>query len=216
MHGFFQGLMPPLIGSSFYRMAMLSAYETSYTHFSAEPKDSFWHLEIAGGYVPRPLVFASALCASLSRSIVESPFEYMKVMKQTDGEIVLKDMYRGVGMQTIRTTSMLLWIFVPYDVIRQKTTWMSTLMGQWACTTAICGGSYAIIWPLETLKNMGQGGVPFANASIAERVKHLGGFNGLYRGAAPGICAGGIRNGVAMLAMANWQRFATKMGLRNE
>lgn len=197
-------------------MAMLSAYETSYTYFLAQPQDSFLHMEIAGGFVPRPLVFASALCASISRSIVESPFEYMKVMKQIDAPIVFKDIYRGVGMQTLRTTSMLLWIFVPYDVVKTKTTWMKTLMGQWACTTAICGASYSIIWPLETLKNMGQGGVPFANATIGERVKHMGGFKGLYRGAAPGIGAGAIRNGMAMLAMANWQRLATNMGLRKE
>ena len=80
MYGFFQGAVPPLVGSSFYRMAMLSTYEAAYTYFSRLPKDSVWHLEIAGGYVPRPLVFASAVCASLARSVVESPFEYFKVM----------------------------------------------------------------------------------------------------------------------------------------
>ena len=49
-------------------------------------------------------------------------------------------------------------IFVPYDVVRQKTDWLTRwgLTGQWAVTTGICGTSYAIIWPLETLKNMGQ------------------------------------------------------------
>ena len=135
---------------------------------------------------------------------------------------------------------------MPYDVIKQKTDWMVRhgITGQWAITTVICGGSYAIIWPLETLKNMGQvrararvsigaravvvkdyystlarksccelfcrqldshalcsshsdvlcfdvlrpkAGLPTAGASIGERIRHMGGFGGLYRGAGPGI-----------------------------
>jgi len=97
--GFMQGVFSPLIGSSFYRMAMLSAYESSYTYFSAQDRDSFWHTKIADGWVPRPLVFASALCASLSRSVVESPFEYTKVMRQTDKPWKINELYRGFGMQ---------------------------------------------------------------------------------------------------------------------
>ena len=37
--------------------------------------------------------------------------------------------------------------------------------------------------------------VPVAGASVGERIKHLGGPRGLYRGAAPGIISGGFRNG---------------------
>jgi hypothetical protein len=97
--GFMQGVFSPLIGSSFYRMAMLSAYESSYTYFSAQDRDGFWHTQVADGWVPRPLVFASALCASLSRSVVESPFEYTKVMRQTDKPWKFNELYRGFGMQ---------------------------------------------------------------------------------------------------------------------
>ena len=147
MKGFFQGVWPPLVGSSFYRMAMLSTYEASYTYFAQLPEGpsrDFWHAkvvlwlascsdfsillpapsakassvlsslpqsprklrQICDGYVPRPLVFGSALCASLARSVVESPFEYSKTMIQTDQPWKLSECYRGVGMQTMRTTSM--------------------------------------------------------------------------------------------------------------
>mmetsp|Transcript_77149 Transcript_77149/g.154673 ORF Transcript_77149/g.154673 Transcript_77149/m.154673 type:complete len:282 (+) Transcript_77149:133-978(+) len=216
VRGFLQGFWPPFLGSCFYRMAMLSSYEASYTFFSALPEGDPWKMEIGGGYFPRPMVFASALCSSLCRSAVESPFEYAKVMRQTDGMWKVADCYRGVTAQTVRTTSMLMCIFGPYDVVRtKKPEWMSTLLRQWLTTTLVCGGSYAIIWPLETLKNQAQAGVPHPGASVAQRVEYLGGFKGLYRGAAPGIVAGGIRNGAAMFAMANWQRFATSMGLRD-
>lgn len=199
---------------------MLSSYEASYTYFSAQDRDGFWHTQIADGWVPRPLVFASALCASLSRSVVESPFEYTKVMRQTDKPWRVNELYRGFGMQvshtsrvnerthplhaharrrskryrspglifslsialasrafscvtqvcvcsvavawgapvqTMRTTAMLLNIFGPYDVIRTKTTWMSNnIYGQFAVSFSVCASSYLVIWPLETLKNMGQ------------------------------------------------------------
>ena len=58
--------------------------------------------------------------------------------------------------QTMRTTAMLLNIFGPYDVIRTKTKWMTNIYGQFAVTLSVCSTSYLIIWPLETLKNMGQ------------------------------------------------------------
>ena len=192
-------------------------------------------------------------------------------MRQTDKAWKFSECYRGVGMQTARTTSMLLLIFAPIDVIRSKTDWL----GRWGVggagliTMGICGGSYSLIWyvrrlralcfdarglraptqsssclalpgpvvlllaspkppnpcsrpplapcgrPLETLKNMGQAAIPSAGASVGERVAHLGGFKGLYRGAAPGVVSGGFRNGMAMIAMSKWQQVATQMGLRN-
>ena len=61
-----------------------------------------------------------------------------------------------------------------------------------------------------------QAGLPHAGASMGERVAYQGGFAGLYRGAAPGVFGGGLRNACAMAAMANWQRLATHLGLRNE
>lgn len=216
IRGYLQGIFPPLVGSSFYRSAMLSSYEASYTHFQAKPAEDAWKTELLGGYFPRPMVFAAALCSSLCRAVVESPFEYAKVMRQTDSAWALKDMYRGFGMQVARSTGMLLCIFGPYDVVRtKKPEWMSTLGRQWLTTTLVCGGSYAVIWPLETLKNMAQAGIPTVGAGVRAQIAHLGGPAGLYRGAAPGIVGGGFRNGAAMFAMANWQRLATNLGLRD-
>lgn len=80
--------------------------------------------------------------------------------------------------------------------------------------TLVCGASYALAWPLETLKNLAQAGRPTPGASVAERVASLGGWRGLYTGSAPGIVCGGFRNGIAMLAMAKYHSLATFLGLR--
>jgi hypothetical protein len=61
-----------------------------------------------------------------------------------------------------------------------------------------------------------QAGLPHVGASMRDRVAAQGGFKGLYRGCAPGVFGGGFRNACAMAAMANWQRLATHLGLRDE
>lgn len=218
LHGFTRGIIPPLLGSSLYRSIMISSYELSYTWFDQNlSDDSLWKRDLLGGYFPRPCVWASATFCSLTRAAVEAPFEQAKVMRQTGCSWSFgTDLYRGAGMQVARTTGLLLMIFGPYDVVRRKTTWMeNSITNQWIIVTTVCGVAYAIIWPLETLKNAVQAGTPRPGATIAECISHLGGIGGLYRGALPGICGGGIRNGVGMLGMANAQRAATWLGLRD-
>jgi len=216
-HGFIRGIFPPLMGSSLYRSIMISSYELSYTYFDqAFPPDSFWKTQLLGGYFPRPCVWASATFCSLARAAVEAPFEQAKVMRQTGRAWSLRNLYRGATFQVARTTGLLLCIFGPYDIVREKTTWMDeSITNQWLVVTVVCGAAYALIWPLETLKNARQAGMPRPGASVGECVRYLGGVGGLYRGAMPGICGGGIRNGMGMLAMANAQRAATWLGLRD-
>ena len=67
--------------------------------------------------------------------------------------------------------------------------------------TGICCVAYGIIWPLETLKNVAQAGVPQPTSSLSERIAHLGGIHGLYRCALPGIFGGEFRYGMGMIAM---------------
>jgi len=217
VRGFTRGIIPPLVGSSLYRSIMISSYELSYTWFDQNVQnDSLWKREFFGGYFPRPCVWASATFCSLTRATVEAPFEQAKVMRQTGRSWSFTELYRGAGMQVARTTGLLLMIFGPYDVIRRKTNWMEDdITNQWLIVTVVCGAAYAIIWPLETLKNAVQAGTPRPGASLVECISYLGGIGGLYRGALPGICGGGIRNGVGMLAMANAQRAATWLGLRD-
>ena len=213
---FARGFVPPLWGSSIYRSVMISSYEASYTYLDGVDHDSPLGGALQKEYLGvRPMVLAAALCCSVSRVSVESPIEYCKVMGQTGRPWVLKDVYRGGTMQTARTCVMLSLIFVPYDVVRRKTDLFATFYGQFAVTMAVCSASYGLAWPLETLKNLSQAGLPRPESTLAQRIRYVGGFAGLYRGVLPGMLCGGFRNGMAMVVMARSQRLATVLGLRD-
>lgn len=210
---FWRGCVPPLWGSAVYRSVMMSSYELSYTFFeSAVPDDSVWKRELL---FVRPMVVASTVFCSLCRVLVEAPIEQAKVMRQLDQRVDARHLYRGMAMQTLRTTAMLLCIFVPYDNARRKSSLFGSLSGNFALVFGTCGFAYAAAWPLETLKNCAQAGLPTPGASVAERVRYLGGAIGLYRGAGPGILCGAFRNGCAGLAMNGLANpLLTRLGLR--
>ena len=213
---FFRGCVPPLWGSAVYRAAFMSAYEACFTWCEASlPHDSWWKRELLGG-TARPLVVGSTVVAALCRSVVEAPIEQAKVMRQTGRAIEWPHLYRGLPTQTARTTSMLLCILLPYDYCRRHSRlFRSGIMGQCAVVTSCCAAAYALVWPLETLKNMVQAGLPHPSSTLRERLAYLGGPAGLYRGALPGVVCGGLRNGCAMLAMNGLANpLVTRLGLR--
>ena len=136
-------------------------------------------------------------------------------MRQTGRAWQLSTLYRGLPEQTIRTTAMLTCIFVPYDYARRETALFQSLGGQALVCTGVCAFAYAACWPLETLKNLKQAGLPAPAATLVQRLAFVGGVRGLMRGAVPGILCGGLRNGCAMLAMNGIANpLATKLGLR--
>jgi len=194
---------------------LLSRYEMSYTFFDARCAEiSVWKREYFGFL--RPMVLASAIFTSLCRTVAEAPIEQAKVMRQTGRPWQWSSLYRGLTAQTGRTTAMLVLIFVPYDVARRKSSLFDSLAGQFLVVTGVCSFAYALAWPLETIKNCAQAGLPRSGAGLTERLVYLGGPLGLYRGAAPGILCGGLRNGCAMLAMNGVANpLITKMGLRD-
>jgi hypothetical protein len=114
-------------------------------------------------------------------------------MGQTGQAWHVSTLYRGLFEQTLRTTVMLAFIFVPYDYARRESPLFKSFYGQAVITTAICGGAYAVGWPFETMKNLKQAGLPFAEASVSQRIAYVGGPLGLFRGAVPGITCGGER-----------------------
>jgi len=102
-------------------------------------------------------------------------------------------------------------------VARRKTSLFDSLFGQFCVVTGACAFSYALAWPLETIKNCAQAGLPRPGAGFAERLAYLGGPLGLYRGAAAGIVCGALRNGCAMVAMNGLANpLVTRLGLRDQ
>jgi hypothetical protein len=230
--------MPPLVGSAIYRGAMLSGYEYTFTYITLHTADDHFLKKERLGFV-RLMVPVSVVCASLARGVIEgmlghlvtaslfillylivtmflsAPFEYAKLMGQTNEPVVLRNAFRGLHWQLLRTTLLLLPVFTTFDYLRRKTTILSTLAGNFVVTGGVVGLSYACSWPVETLKNLVQAGKPFAGASIGERVAFMGGPRGLFRGMSPGATGGGLRNACGIIAMIYAQQVATYMGLRD-
>jgi hypothetical protein len=119
-------------------------------------------------------------------SLFAGPFEYAKLMGQTEQSWQFKSIFRGLHWQILRTTLLLLPIFSTFDYLRRKTDLLKTWSGNFLVTFGVVGTSYICSWPVETLKNLSQSGVPFPNATVLERVNYLGGFWGLFRGVSPG------------------------------
>lgn len=212
--GFFHGCIPPLWGSMVYRGIMISSNEYALTWFEKNtPEDGFFRKETLFGI--RPLVPAAALFSAFTRGFVESPIEYAKVMGQTGQQWYFKDIYRGFGMQAMRTMTMVVPIFTSLDVFRRKTTYLESVPGIFFVTAGVSVITFLVIWPLETMKNLAQSGTPFSGASIKQRLDYLGGAKGLYRGAGPGVSAAGLRNGTSFVALIYAQEWATKLGLRD-
>lgn len=190
--GFFKGCVPPLWGSMVYRAAMMSTFEASYTYFEQNyEKDSWYRTDL--GFGLRPIIPISGFLAAFTRGFVESPIEYAKVMGQTNQKWQLRDIYRGLPFQVIRTTALVTPIFTMVDCFRQKTNILKTLWGNFAVVSGCAGVAYMAVWPLETLKNLAQTGTPTPNATVAERIAYMGGVRGLFRGIWPGTLSGGIR-----------------------
>lgn len=211
--GFFHGCMPPLLGSALYRGVMMSAYEATYTYVELNYEKDHWLRTEYFGFM-RPVVPVSVTCASFCRGVIEAPFEYAKVMGQTEQNWKVINIFRGLHWQILRTTVLLLPIFQTLDYLRRRTEVMKTLSGNFFVTFSVVGISYAISWPLETMKNLTQSGIPHANATFSERVKYMGGAGGLLRGVFPGALGGGLRNAFGMIAMIFAQQYASSLGLR--
>lgn len=163
--GYFHGVIPPLLGSALYRGTMMSAYEFGFSYFTLNyPKDHFVNTEQFG--CVRPLVPISVVFASVMRGCIESPFEYAKLMGQIEQKWELKTVFRGLHWQILRTTTLLLPVYVTFDYLRRKTNIMKSLVGNFCVTFGIVGLSYSLSWPIETLKNLFQSGLPYTGVHI--------------------------------------------------
>ena len=100
-------------------------------------------------------------------------------------------------------------MFAGLDIARRKTEIMQTYTGTFFFTAFISGMSYAISWPLETLKNLYQSGTPHKTSTLQQRIAFLGGPAGLFRGVLPGTIAGAVGNGAGMVAMIFTRKYLT-------
>ena len=74
-------------------------------------------------------VVASGLMSAAARAIVECPFEYAKVKRQTGQTYALRNAYTGFGVLYVRTSGLMTSYFCMIDTIRRKTNLVSHKLG---------------------------------------------------------------------------------------
>lgn len=114
IRGFYRGFTAPLIASSVYRSIQFSSYAATYSaceHISplSEP------IPYTGGL--RLSVLAGACAATLTRSVIETPFEFIKVRMQTNGPWVIED----GSIRSMMSTKMILNVYNGYTPLLKRT-----------------------------------------------------------------------------------------------
>ncbi|CAE8584241.1 unnamed protein product [Polarella glacialis] len=214
--GFFRGVVPPLMGSSVYRSLQFAVFEAVYTRQT----ELGWDKALVPG--TGGLAFSTVLagvCGSSCRAVIESPIEYAKVKRQTGQTWHVGEAYQGFFMQLPRTVGMMTCIFCGVDTVRRWTNGeaLKHPVYQFCTWGGISMVSFWVIWPLETLKNQVQAGTKiegFEKPTVRQRISHMGGLTGLYRGILPGSISVCMRNGTAAVVMGFANRKITELGLR--
>ncbi len=114
IRGFYRGFTAPLIASSAYRSIQFSSYAATYSACEHIPQLSE-PIPYTGGL--RLSVLAGACAAALTRSVIESPFEFIKVRMQTNGPWVIED----GSIRSMMSTKMILNVYNGYTPLLKRT-----------------------------------------------------------------------------------------------
>jgi len=116
--GFYRGVIPPFIGSTIFRSLQFAAYEAVFTKCETHPNTRV-KLPLSGGIELRVLI--GALASATTRAVIECPFEYAKVRRQTGQTWKLADGYTGFRVLYIRTLGLMSTYFCILDSLRRHT-----------------------------------------------------------------------------------------------
>jgi solute carrier family 25 carnitine/acylcarnitine transporter 20/29 len=175
MRAFYQGFLPPLVGSAFYRSVLFSSYAATFSACQRVPSLSE-PIPYTGGL--RMSVILGACAAGFARATIESPFEFIKVRKQVGSSWQIKhptsstsslmtpqyaakqiaNLYQGY-IPTLQRTVLLLgsfFVLADYSVRYIPDVINAPLLGPFfkggICATAAWG----VAFPMETVKNVMQ------------------------------------------------------------
>jgi len=105
--GFYKGAGVIFIGTIVQRGLVISTYELVYSSSAGNLTAIIPH---TGGVQKRTVL--SGLCAGMVRSILECPFEYIKVRKMTGQAWQVGNLYKGFATLAPRSTLILTSFFV--------------------------------------------------------------------------------------------------------
>ena len=143
--------MPPFIGSIVYRSVQFSVFELFYTLWK---NDEALCKEIPKfGGVEYRTVLAGFLAGTV-RSFIETPVEYAKVKRQTGQIWNGRQIYKGFCVLYPRSTMIMTTYFTQFELARKNTNLFSHAIGQFIVSGIAALNAYALISPLEVIKNM--------------------------------------------------------------
>lgn len=216
--GFYRGAVPPLMGSSIFRATQFAVFEAIYTKLDHH---SIFSEKIPYTFGLEPRIILGGIAAGTARSIIECPFEYSKVQRQTGQNWNFTNMYRGFCSLWLRNANLLMIYFSLINFFRTNTTAYGYKYSLFFMNGFCASMGFLLVWPVEIAKNQIQS--MKSNevrknsilAIIKNRISENGVVSGLYRGCIPGLLSVFIRNGASMLAMLQGQRLITNYGFRD-
>lgn len=192
--GFYRGIIPPLIGSTFFRSIQFASYGATVTY--CKDDDHILRRTKIAGVEAR--VFLGGAMAGLSRALLESPLDLIKTRKQTDPsvrfrDIQFRDFFRGLSATVVRNVLLLGTFFVFLDRYQA----MQALPRGAISTTA----AWTVVWPLDVAKSRLQS-TEGAKASegLIQCLSKAARDGTLYRGYTAGIGRSIIANSAALKA----------------
>ena len=116
--GFYKGALSPLTGSIIFRAGQFSIFEGFYTYGEKVPTLQY-KIPFTMGVELRVLM--GGFMAGSFRTLVETPFEYVKIKRQTGQAWKLREVYKGIGAMYMRTSLLLTFCFTFIDSFRRNT-----------------------------------------------------------------------------------------------
>jgi hypothetical protein len=111
------------------------------------------HQEIPGLGTQYRIIFGG-VCSGITRAVLECPFEYVKVKRQTGQTWEFRGFYKGFNVLLPRSIGILTYYFCVIDMIRRKTDLWNTKTGQFMSSGTAAMTAFWIVWPFEYLKNL--------------------------------------------------------------
>ncbi len=215
--GFFRGVFPPMCGGSLFRSTQFAVFEALYTKLQNN-RAFTTPIPFTFGLEPRTIL--AGIAAGTGRAIIECPFEYSKVQRQTGQVWKMDKVYQGFNVVWIRACGMLTTYFVMVDTFRRNTNAYKHPYGIFFMNGLCAMIGFIAIWPFEITKNEIQSMSKVDNkvsvfGVMKSRVKNEGVYQAFFRGSLPGLSSVYIRNGTAMLVMLYTQRMLTYYGFRD-
>ncbi len=213
--GLYRGGLPIFCGYGMYVSAAFATFEATYTCLD-NPFGRF-EIPLTGGIQNRVII--GGVLSAISRAVVETPLEYIKVRRQTHQPWKLRNVGTGFSVTLCRTIGLSCTFFILVDSGRRHTPelFSTPLLGPFLTSGVAATLGWWVVWPLEYMKSQVQGSYGQEQSvwrRMSSVVREKGGFFALYRGIGPGTIRSFIANGTSMIVMANAQRKMSEWGLR--